>query len=125
MQLQCNGSQATRGLILTADWGLQEQENLIRELTDVVQRQKGRVAALQAERLELHSQLAAYCPAEQDKLRGEVGTLRERVGEMAALKVGSPLTLEAFCGFRHQGTLAGWGRSRDVWLHGVLLVDWQ
>ena len=67
---------------------MQEQENLIRELTEVVQRQKGRVAALQAERLELHSQLAAYCPAEQDKLRGEVGALRERVGEMAALKVG-------------------------------------
>ena len=82
--------------VLTADWCLQEQENLIRELTDVVQRQKGRVAALQVEQSELHSQLAAYSPAEQDKLRAEVGALQERVGEMAALKVGILFDSEGF-----------------------------
>ena len=30
---------------------------------------------------------------------------------------------DSCCG--HQRTLAGWPRSRDVWLHGRLLVDWQ
>ena len=66
---------------------LQEQEALVKELTEVLQRQKTRVAALQKERAEQSAQLAAYQPAEQDKLRAEMNTLRERVGELAGIKV--------------------------------------
>ena len=65
----------------------QEQEALVKELTEVLQRQKTRVRALQKERAELSAQLATYHPAEQEKLRAEVGTLRERIGELASLKV--------------------------------------
>ena len=65
----------------------QEQEALVKELTEVLQRQKTRVNALQKERAELSAQLTSYHPAEQDKLRAEVGTLRERIGELAGLKV--------------------------------------
>ena len=67
---------------------VQEQEALLKELTEVLQRQKTRVAALQKDRAGMVSQLAAYQPAEQDKLRAEMGTLRERVGELAGIKVG-------------------------------------
>ena len=66
---------------------VQEQEVLVKELTEVLQRQKARVAALQKDRAEQSAQLAAYQPAEQDKLRAEMNTLRERVGELAGLKV--------------------------------------
>ena len=59
----------------------------MKELTEVLQRQKTRVSALQKERAELSAQLAMYHPAEQDKLRAEVATLRERIGELASLKV--------------------------------------
>ena len=67
---------------------VQEQEALLKELTEVLQRQKTRVAALQKDRAGMVAQLAAYQPAEQDKLRAEMGTLRERVGELAGIKVG-------------------------------------
>ena len=60
---------------------------LVKELTEVLQRQKMRVAALQKDRGEQAAQLAAYQPAEQDKLRAEMNTLRERVGELAGIKV--------------------------------------
>lgn len=66
---------------------MQEQEALVKELTEVLQRQKTRVAALQKDRAEQAAQLAAYQPAEQDKLRAEMNTLRERVGELAGIKV--------------------------------------
>lgn len=66
---------------------MQEQEALVKELTEVLQRQKTRVAALQKDRAEQGAQLAAYQPAEQDKLRSEMSTLRERVGELAGMKV--------------------------------------
>ena len=66
---------------------MQEQEGLVKELTEVLQRQKTRVAALQKDRAEQGAQLAAYQPAEQDKLRAEMNTLRERVGELAGIKV--------------------------------------
>lgn len=66
---------------------MQEQDALVKELTEVLQRQKTRVSALQKERTEMSAQLATYHPAEQDKLRGEVGTLRERVRDLAGLKV--------------------------------------
>lgn len=67
---------------------VQEQESLVKELTEVLQRQKTRVASLQKDRAELSAQLAAYQPAEHDKLRAEMNTLRERVGELAGIKVG-------------------------------------
>lgn len=67
---------------------MQEQESLVKELTEVLQRQKTRVAAMQKDRAKLSAQLASYQPAEQDKLRAEMNTLRERVGELAGLKVG-------------------------------------
>ena len=80
---------------------LQEQEALVKELTEVLQRRKTRVAALQKDRADMAAQLAAYQPAEQDRLRAELGTLRERVGELAGIKVVYPactcLTLYAFC----------------------------
>lgn len=60
----------------------------MKELTEVLQRQKTRVAALQKDRAGMSAQLAAYQPAEQDKLRAEMNTLRERVGELAGIKVG-------------------------------------
>ena len=66
---------------------MQEQEALVKELTEVLQRQKTRVAALQKDRAEQGAQLAAYQPAEQDKLRAEMNNLRERVGELAGIKV--------------------------------------
>ena len=66
---------------------MQEQEALVKELTEVLQRQRTRVAALQKDRAEQSAQLAAYQPAEQDKLRAEMNTLRERVGELAGMKV--------------------------------------
>ena len=72
---------------------VQEQESLVKELTEVLQRQKTRVAALQKDRAELSAQLAAYQPAEQDKLRAEMNTLRERVGELAGIKVWLAYTL--------------------------------
>ena len=59
----------------------------MKELTEVLQRQKTRVAALQKDRADMAAQLASYQPAEQDKLRAEMGTLRERVGELAGIKV--------------------------------------
>lgn len=59
----------------------------MKELTEVLQRQKTRVAALQKDRADMSAQLASYQPAEQDKLRAEMGTLRERVGELAGIKV--------------------------------------
>ncbi|DBA92094.1 TPA: hypothetical protein ACH3X1_015822 [Trebouxia sp. C0004] len=64
----------------------QEQEGLVKELTEVLQRQKTRVAALQKDRVDMTAQLASYQPAEQDKLRAEMGTLRERVGQLAGIK---------------------------------------
>lgn len=66
---------------------LQEQEALVKELAEMLKRQKIRVNALQKERAELSAQLTSYHPVEQDKLRAEVGTLRERIGELAGLKV--------------------------------------
>lgn len=72
---------------------MQEQEALVKELTEVLQRQKTRVAALQKDRAEQGAQLAAYQPAEQDKLRAEMSTLRERVGELAGMKVNLACTL--------------------------------
>lgn len=69
----------------------QEQEGLVKELTEVLQRQKTRVAALQKERADMTAQLASYQPAEQDKLRAEMGSLRERVGELAGIKAGAAL----------------------------------
>lgn len=65
----------------------------MKELTEVLQRQKTRVAALQKDRAEQGAQLAAYQPAEQDKLRAEMSTLRERVGELAGMKVDLACTL--------------------------------
>ena len=59
----------------------------MKELTEVLQRQKTRVAALQKDRADISAQLATYQPAEQDKLRAEMGTLRERVGELSGIKV--------------------------------------
>ncbi len=69
----------------------QEQEGLVKELTEVLQRQKTRVAALQKERGDMTAQLASYQPAEQDKLRAEMGTLRERVGQLASIKARAAL----------------------------------
>ena len=70
----------------------------MKELTEVLQRQKTRVAALQKDRAEMSAQLAAYQPAEQDKLRAEMGTLRERVGELAGIKVQCLLKSTTFIG---------------------------
>ena len=70
---------------------IQEQEGLVKELTEVLQRQKTRVAALQKERGDMAAQLASYQPAEQDKLRAEMDTLRERVGQLAGIKARAAL----------------------------------
>ncbi len=81
----------------------QEQEGLVKELTEVLQRQKTRVAALQKDRADMTAQLASYQPAEQDKLRAEMGTLRERVGQLAgikasaALQINRPITMVMIC----------------------------
>ena len=81
----------------------QEQEGLVKELTEVLQRQKTRVAALQKDRADMTAQLASYPPAEQDKLRAEMGTLRERVGQLAgikasaALQINRPITMVMIC----------------------------
>ena len=69
----------------------------MKELTEVLQRQKTRVNALQKEHAELSAQLTSYHPAEQDKLRAEVGTLRERIGELAGLKVLSSVHIAIDC----------------------------
>lgn len=92
-----NECQSNRCLVI------QEQEGLVKELTEVLQRQKTRVAALQKERADMTAQLASYQPAEQDKLRTEMGTLRERVGELAgikaraALQFNRPITMFVIC----------------------------
>ena len=75
----------------------------MKELTEVLQRQKTRVAALQKDRADMTAQLASYQPAEQDKLRAEMGSLRERVGELAGIKArgtlqfNGPITMFVVC----------------------------
>ncbi|KAL3146280.1 hypothetical protein ABBQ32_002981 [Trebouxia sp. C0010 RCD-2024] len=86
LQQQSTAMGDLRRALQTAHQQHQEQESLVKELTEVLQRQKTRVAALQKDRAGMSAQLAAYQPAEQDKLRAEMNTLRERVGELAGIK---------------------------------------
>ena len=66
---------------------MQEREGLVANLTDVAQRQKARLGALQAEKAELATRLAATHPQQVQRLQGEVAQLRETVGHLTAYKV--------------------------------------
>ena len=59
----------------------------MKEVTEMLHQQMPQIAALQKDRADISAQLATYQPAEQDKLRAEMGTLRERVGELSGIKV--------------------------------------
>lgn len=64
----------------------QEAEGLVGELSEVVRQQKLRMRGLAQEKAEAAARLAAMHPQELERLRGELLALRERAGELGAIR---------------------------------------
>lgn len=67
-------------------WLPQEAEGLVGELSGVVQQQKLRLRSLAQEKAEACARLQALNPQELERLRGELLALRERAGELGAVR---------------------------------------
>lgn len=65
----------------------QEKEKTLKDMTDMAQRQKERVAALHSSRSDLAAQLAATNPQQAARLQSEVLQLRETIGGLEVYKV--------------------------------------
>lgn len=63
-----------------------EAEGLVGELSEVVRQQKLRMRTLAQERAEAAARLQATQPQELERLRGELLSLRERAGELGAIR---------------------------------------